>query len=188
MKTFPPCMSSVKIHLRKSSKKNKWDVTMFNSESDCENLNLSLWKWEWSSESADLEVGESLELRIFTWKKTCAWHQFPSWWGRDTVSLLEQMVWFLNPSQCSAFSQKILRCLSWSRCIFFSISTGCPLGRIASMTVKLELVDPPRGWESKAAQCRLSLYPASSAQWQYDAGTFIRKTTGIVPTTHGQGL
>lgn len=87
---------------------------------------------------------------------------------------------FLNPSQCSAFSQKILKCPSWSRGIFFSINTTCLPGCPAAMTAKLEPADPPGGWESKAARPRLSLHPTSSVQWQRQP--FIGKTTGIILT------
>lgn len=87
---------------------------------------------------------------------------------------------FLNPSQCSAFSQKILQCPSWSRRIFFSINTTCLPGGTAAMAAKLEPADPPGGWENKAARPRLSLHPTSSVQWQRQP--FIGKTTGLILT------
>lgn len=87
---------------------------------------------------------------------------------------------FLNPSQCSAFSQKILKCPSWSRRIFFSINTSCLPGCTASMAAKLEPADPPRGWENKAARPRLSLHTTSSVQRQWQL--FIGQTTGIILT------
>lgn len=87
---------------------------------------------------------------------------------------------FLNPSQCSAFSQKILKCPNWSRGIFFSINTTCLPGGTAAMVAKLEPADPPGGWENKAARPRLSLHPTSSVQWQRQP--FIGKKTGIILT------
>lgn len=121
-----------------------------------------------------------MELGIFAWKKNMCITSI-SITVRKKYCISPRMgSLFPNPSQCSAFSQKILKCPGWSRRIFFSINTSCLPGCTASMAAKLEPADPPRGWENKAAQPRLSLHPTSSVQRQWQP--FIGPTTGIVLT------